>query len=182
LGIGFFGILYSAYTLVLDRELLSDAPPPTGIISRITRNRHLFRLALSAGVAVGITGSINAASTTSTSAVALGKKLRKVSIIIFLVLTVLQAFQTLILLRIERRYKSYQPIHKGWGAQHGIHILCIISLLLLVREAFLAATLGNIAKQDNERFWYPLVAVPEIIAIILYITPGLVPSRSELPT
>ena len=56
----------------------------------------------------------------------------------------------------------------------------MIALLLLIREIFTMATVSNAAKQDNERFWYPLVAVPEILAILLYTTPGLVPSRDEL--
>jgi hypothetical protein len=51
-----------------------------------------------------------------------------------------------------------------------------------VREAFMAATVGNQAKQNNEHLWYPLVALPEVIAVMLYATPGLVPSQSELPT
>ena len=61
-------------------------------------------------------------------------------------------------------------------------ILLLVSLLLLVREAFATATISNSLKQNNEHLWYPLIALPEIIAVVLYATPGLVPRRNELPT
>lgn len=64
--------------------------------------------------------------------------------------------------------------------KYGIYILYIVSLLLLVREAFSMATVSNTYKQNNEHFWYPLVALPEILAVILFSTPGLVPRRSDL--
>lgn len=60
-------------------------------------------------------------------------------------------------------------------------ILLVISLLLLVREIFTTATVNNALKQNNEHFWYPLYALPEILAVTLYTAPGLVPPRSELP-
>ena len=60
-------------------------------------------------------------------------------------------------------------------------ILLLIAVLLLMREAFLVATFDNLTKQLNEAFWYPLVALPELLAVILYSTPGLVPTKAELP-
>ena len=59
-------------------------------------------------------------------------------------------------------------------------ILLVGAALLLVREAFSTATMTNIAKQNNEHFWYPLVAVPEILVVALMSTPGLVPRRDEV--
>lgn len=50
-----------------------------------------------------------------------------------------------------------------------------------MREAFATATIGDLTKQNNEHFWYPLVALPEILAVIIYTTPDLVPLRSKLP-
>jgi hypothetical protein len=38
----------------------------------------------------------------------------------------------------------------------------------------------NTAQLDNEHLWYPLIALPEILVVILYVTPGLVPRRDEL--
>ncbi|KAK0473869.1 hypothetical protein IW261DRAFT_1552854 [Armillaria novae-zelandiae] len=161
-GTGFFGLLYAAYTLVLDRELLSDVPLTNSPISRLTR-------------IAGITTEAND-PTSST-----GSALRKASIIIFLVLTVLQAYQTVVLVRREMD-DDYHTIHaKAFGEKHGSFILCAISVLLIVREAFLTATISNTKAASNEHLWYPLVALPEILAVILYCAPGLIPPRSELP-
>lgn len=66
--------------------------------------------------------------------------------------------------------------------RYGNYILVIISLLLLVREAFVTATVDNSAKQDNEHFWYPFLAVTEILVVTLYTTPGLVPRKDEVPS
>ncbi|PBK70159.1 hypothetical protein ARMSODRAFT_974644 [Armillaria solidipes] len=177
-GIGFFGLLYAAYTLVLDRELLSDVPLGKGPISRLARNRRIFRFSLSAGVALGIAGITTEANDPTSST---GSALRKASVIIFLVLTVLQAYQTIVLVRREMD-DDYHTVHaKAFGEKHGSFILCAISVLLIVREAFLTATISNTKAAANEHFWYPLVALPEILAVILYCAPGLVPPRSELP-
>jgi hypothetical protein len=53
-------------------------------------------------------------------------------------------------------------------------------LLLLVREAFAAATVHNPAQADKEALWYPLSALPELLAVLLFAVPGLVPSRAEM--
>jgi len=68
------------------------------------------------------------------------------------------------------------------GAKHGKFILLAVAALLLVREAFIAATVtpSQHPKQLDEHYWYPLVALPEILAVILFVTPGLVPTRDEL--
>lgn len=59
-------------------------------------------------------------------------------------------------------------------------ILSVGAILLLVREIFYTATITNTLKQNNEHFWYPLVAIPEILVVILLATPGLVPRREEI--
>jgi hypothetical protein len=180
-GVGFFGLLYSAYTLVLDLEQLTDRPPPTSPILRITRNRHLFRMVLMTAVVLGIVSATQTNSNGSTSTTS--SSLHKVSTIIFLVLTILQALQTLILVRVEISEKdTYKRSNESFGAKHAMPILLLVSLLLLVREAFATATINNLAKQNTEHLWYPLIALPEIIAVVLYATPGLVPPRNELPT
>lgn len=63
------------------------------------------------------------------------------------------------------------------GATHASLLLAIIALLLLVREIFTVVTINNIAKANNEHFWYPLVAVPEILCVIVFGIPGLVPPK-----
>lgn len=79
---------------------------------------------------------------------------------------------------------AYKPqvSNTGFGATHGIHILCAISILLLIRESFFAATADDLAKQNNENWWYPFAALPEFIAVVMFAAPGLVPSRDELPS
>ncbi|KAK0183703.1 hypothetical protein F5146DRAFT_940729, partial [Armillaria mellea] len=154
------------------RELLSNVPVGKSFISRLAHNRRIFRFALSAGVALGIAG-ITTESNDPTSST--GSALRKASVIIFLVLTILQAYQTIVLVRRE------MDDGQSFGEKHGSFILCAISVLLIVREAFLTATISNTKTASNEHFWHPLVALPEILAVILYCAPGLVPPRSELP-
>jgi len=77
-------------------------------------------------------------------------------------------------------YSTNRGEHR-MGTQYGAYILCVIALLLLVREIFATATIENLKQQNNEHLWYPLYALPEILAVGLYATPGLVPPRSELP-
>ena len=130
-----------------------------------------------------------------------------VSVLIFLVLTVLQACQTAVLARnhysrgtsvntvssipqqpmdfwisimnsLGARYESSKD--QKFGRRHATLILLLISLSLLVREVFTAVTVSNPRTQNTEHFWYPLLAIPEIVAVILYSAPGLVPSREEL--
>ena len=59
-----------------------------------------------------------------------------------------------------------------------MYTLCLIVLLLLIREIYLTATLNN--SRQNEASWYPLAALPELLAVFLFAVPGLVPEKSEL--
>lgn len=76
----------------------------------------------------------------------------------------------------------YRQGNDTFGRRYGIYILVFIAVLLMIREIFTAATLGSQAKFNNEHFWYPLIAVPELLAVLCYSTPDLVPRRRELPT
>ena len=60
-------------------------------------------------------------------------------------------------------------------------ILACVAVLLVIKEAFFTATLNNLTAQDNELLFYPLSATPELIAVTLFIIPGLVPMGSDLP-
>lgn len=180
-GVGFFGLLYSAYTLVLDRRLLTDVPLNTDPLSRFTQNRRIFRIVTTVAVALGIAGVTQAQNSDPHK----GNSLRIASTVIFLTHTVLLGYETVLLARIElplARAGYSTPAPNSLAHGYGAYILCVIALLLLVRETFTTATVGNYAKQYNEHFWYPLYAIPEIVAVLLYATPGLVPPRSELPT
>ncbi|KAG7447047.1 uncharacterized protein BT62DRAFT_948923 [Guyanagaster necrorhizus] len=176
--IGFFGLLNAAYTLVLDRDLLRKTLPSENPISRIFRNRRLFHIIMIVAVALGVYG-ITSSMHNPTSSVA--STCRKASVLIFLGLTIVQAFLTIASINKEIQ-DGYRPMQaSSLGDRYGSFILCAISLLLLVREAFMVATITNSQKEADEHFWYPLVALPEILAIMLYCTPGLVPPRSKLP-
>ncbi|KIL70443.1 hypothetical protein M378DRAFT_622737 [Amanita muscaria Koide BX008] len=178
--IGYFTLLFSAYTLVMDRtdiikqHYLGDSSQqfdhPPNVILGLVQNRHLFRIAMMVAVILSIVGSSSSSNSQSSST------LRTASVIIFLVLTALQILNALMLINLEFvdpgiRYPPYAP----FGARNGSVVLLVISLLLLTREIFTAATLGNTAVYQNEQFWYPLVAVPELIAVALYLAPGLFP-------
>ncbi|KAG5642048.1 hypothetical protein DXG03_003746 [Asterophora parasitica] len=178
-GVGFFGLLYSAYTLVLDRWLLIDSHKSRGgPISRLIQNRRVFRVLLLAAVALGIAAAVQIQSNPRQAS-----SLRIASTSIFLVLTVLTTHQTLLLAHAEldSNRENVAPHPPSLGRDYGAYILCFIALLLLVREGFTTATVKNLAKQYNERLWYPLYALPEILAVYLYAAPGLAPPRSELP-
>lgn len=197
---GFFGLLYSAYTLVLDRDQMAgqrDMPGLFGLATRITRNRHLIRIALLVAVVIGINGAIDEISGGTSSKVSTGETLRRASTYVFLAVTILMAFRTFVLAlehgnsppgyNTEIELGNYtSPIsNPAFGARHGIFVLAAISILLLVRDIFYTVTLGSTnasmeAKATNETFFYPLVALPELLAVVLFAVPGLVPSRREL--
>lgn len=67
------------------------------------------------------------------------------------------------------------------GVTLGIFFLVPIAFLLVIRESFFAATLHHQDKQSDESYWYPLAALPELLAVLLFTVPGLVPPRSALP-
>ncbi|KAF8061828.1 hypothetical protein FPV67DRAFT_298202 [Lyophyllum atratum] len=178
--IGFFGLLYSAYTLILDRELVSEVPISTRLIPRFIRHRRLYRLALLVAVILGSVG-ISETNSSNPSTVSLGQGLHQASTAIFLALVVLLAYQTLILAKITFADGRFRHQKGSLGAKYGVFILFIISVLLLIREAFATATTNDLETQNNEHLWYPLIAMPEFIAVVLYSTPDLVPVHSELP-
>ena len=65
------------------------------------------------------------------------------------------------------------------GSTYGIYILLVMSILLVVREAFFTATASNTTQQNKEALWYPLAAVTEFLVVALFATPGLVPDRRD---
>ncbi|KJA18843.1 hypothetical protein HYPSUDRAFT_168757 [Hypholoma sublateritium FD-334 SS-4] len=178
-GVGFFGLLYSAYTLVLDIEIMLNRPESENPIIRLAKNRRLFRLALLIAVilVVSSTSSTNSDGTVSNSS----KTQHAVGVAIFLVLTAVQAFQTLILAKMEIALsRQERRANERFGSRHAMSILLLASTLLLVREIFSIITVNDAAKQNTEHFWYPFFAVPEILVALLFTTPGLVPRREEL--
>ncbi|KAJ7686937.1 hypothetical protein B0H17DRAFT_1070998 [Mycena rosella] len=174
-GVGFFALVYSAFTLVLDRDIIAGGEPGSLFTLNLLRNTHAFRMILMVGVAMGIIGTIDSTHS-DPSDVSTGHTLRKASTVIFLVLTVVQVVQTAWFFRNTGYSKGSAP----FGDRHGRYLLCVISLLMLIREVFLTATMNDASKQNNERLWYPLVALPEFLAVICYAISGLVPTRAAL--
>lgn len=177
---GFFGIIYSTYTLILDRVAFAKNPP-RGPIYFILKRRFLFRLALTAAVSTGITGSVQTLLGTQQSTISTGETLRKVAIYIFLVCAILVFLQAFILARVEFSEGGYRSATHSPGGKYGIYLLIAVSLLLVAREAFFAATISNLTAQGNEHLWYPFAALTELLAVGIFTVPGLVPARSEIP-
>ncbi|KAJ7655366.1 hypothetical protein B0H17DRAFT_1214082 [Mycena rosella] len=164
--------------VVLDKEIISGTEPIDFLPIQLIRTRRLFRAALLIAVILGVVGIHYATSSDATTA-SRGTALLKARIILFLVLTVLQTIQALIVAK-ESYTSGYRNDSRPFGDRHGSYLICLIYLLLLIREAFLTATLGNSAKQNDERLWFPLVALPEFMAVVCYSISGLVPPRSTL--
>lgn len=117
--IGFFGLLYSAYTLVLDRHVpvspfhlayslilehskdIVDSRPPVDIVSKFLHNRRVVRIFLLVAVGLGISAATDLFSTKQ-SEVNTGKTLREASVYMFLVVACLVALQTVLLIRAEQ--------------------------------------------------------------------------------
>ncbi|KAH7914004.1 hypothetical protein BJ138DRAFT_1080382 [Hygrophoropsis aurantiaca] len=175
--VGFFGLLYSAYTLAADRAAFSQSG---GIISKIIQLRFIFRLALSAAVAIGITGAVESFSDNAKTA-STGNTLRKVGIYIFLICAIIVLLQTIYLSFSEASHGGYRKSGEGFGASHGAFILMFVAALLVLREAFFTGTSNNPTEQNKETIWFPLSALTEFLAVLCFTTPGLVPARSEIP-
>jgi len=176
-GVGFFGILYAAYIMVLDRQIIKGTAGSSPL-SRITENRIIIRLSLVAAVALSITGSIQSNTGSLQSTINTGKHLKTISIIIFLAVSGLLVLQTVFALLAESRRSSDGKDHSSL-APHGLYILLLAGLLLLVREVFMLIT-NNKTTQYEERLFYPFAACTELAAVILFLSPGLVPLKREL--
>ncbi|PPR04611.1 hypothetical protein CVT24_011739 [Panaeolus cyanescens] len=209
-GVGFAGLLYSSYTLILDRYSLHSKSMPRTSSSRISQlllNRSIFRVALVTGVGLGIAASTRT-SNASHGTDGTTRSLHEASTLILLILTTFLAILALLLLRQQMRdpplaHHSYEPTGPNSGAanspnmtlesnnytqvgipfgqSYGAQILCLVSFLLLVREAFNTGTVQDSKRGNEEQLWYPFVALPEVLAVVLFMIPGLVPMKTELP-
>ncbi|KAJ4470232.1 hypothetical protein J3R30DRAFT_3673363 [Lentinula aciculospora] len=177
--IGFFGLLFCAFLLVVARLELCAAEPSSNpfvmTLLRLTRSPAVFRVCLMAPMALGIAGLDESIEHPEES---LGLDLRKASAALFLVLTIFQVVQTWALIKSEFEDKnSLKYTSRSFGGRHASWIFGCISILLLIREIFTTATINSFSKANNEHFWYPLVAVPELLCVILYMIPGVVPPK-----
>jgi len=177
-GVGFFGILYSAYTMVLDRGLIKGTAGSSPL-SRITGNRLLIRLALMAGVSLAVTGAVQAGVGTQQKTIDLGKHLKTIAIVIFLVVAALLVVHTIFSISAEAKKTSDAKQQQSSLAPYGLHILLLVGLLLLIREIFYIAT-NNKMQQYKEQLFYPFAAGTELAAVVLFLVPGLIPLKREL--
>lgn len=83
---------------------MRNHPESTSPIIRLTKNRHLYRIVLMVAVILVIISTTSIKSNGSSSNTA--KVERDVGVVIFLALTALQAFQTLILAKLEISSRS----------------------------------------------------------------------------
>ena len=124
-GIGFFGLLLSAFILVNNRFVLLSPPllprlitpisslqltgvqPHQNIIMRIASERRLFRLILAIAVGLGIAASTNLTPGSSPSSLQNGKELRTASTALFLVLCGALGIHTVFVVRVEHEGSSF---------------------------------------------------------------------------
>jgi len=187
---GFCWLLYAAYTLVFDRQLLAEttqmirkAPGVPRTLFMLFGSRHFVRLVLLVSVGIGCAGDVETFLRFSSSSVSLGDVLRRASIYILLGMSILLILEiTLLNLSKHAPEKSrMDTVGGGFGERHGVLVLFTISMLLVLRELFFTATATRLSDQNNEDLWYPFAAVTELLAVLLFAVPRLVPTREELP-
>jgi len=186
--VGFFSILLSAYRLLHDRERLARMNRIGGRITSALHRGHLVHLLLFLAVVLGTVGLVYALGTWGHTA--LGNSLNSASTYIFLAVAVIIAILTFLLIRLERKLRGTNGASApAVGANHHHLILALIAALLLLRTLYYGVTVhkrltgqttGLTNKQSNEHFWYPLAALAELLAAMLFLVPGLVPLRSLL--
>ncbi|KAM6492305.1 hypothetical protein JOM56_012029 [Amanita muscaria] len=156
--------LYTADQRSLGGNNSQQLDGPLNIVWALVQNRHLFRLTMVLAVILGIVGASSSEDSQSSST------LRKASVIIFLVLTLLHTLNTALLINLEFvdfaidpgiKYPSYAT----FGARNGSIVLLVISFLFLTREIFITGTLGNTAVYENEHFWYPFTHLTYLLLL-----------------
>jgi hypothetical protein len=179
-GLGFLGLLQSAYTLVVNRSVVSPrSSNPSNILplrsvlqgshaasnplTRLMQREKLVNLILTVALVLSIVSSTKSFDPASFS---LAQTLRVASVTIFLVVTALTTFLAAQLVLMER------------STQHMLAMLII--LLLLVREVFSEASAQSSGIGKNEALWYVLDSVSEVVAVALFAAPGLVPAKEKL--
>ncbi|KAJ7355912.1 hypothetical protein DFH08DRAFT_773207 [Mycena albidolilacea] len=182
--VGYFSILLSAYRLLHDRRWMAKINSarnkgrssfPYRVMGGLHKGRFM-ELLLLLSVILGAVG-VSYALGTNVGRTKLGNRLNDASTYIFLAATVIILLSTLLVVHLERSLATQTPV--GSPLQHAI--LLFIALLLLLRILFYAATASNSIKQTaqgNEHLWYPLAALAELLVVLLFLAPGLVPLRS----
>lgn len=187
--VGFFSLLFSAYRLLQDRERLAKVNRIGNRVTSALHRGHLVHFLLFVSVVLGVVGIALAMGTSGHSAI--GNKLNQASTDIFLVVSILILLLTIFLIHLERKFRGTSGHTPAIGQSHHHLILTIIALLLLLRTIFYTVTVHERSqgkstslssfsrgKQSNEKLWYPLAALAELLVALLFLVPALVPVRS----
>jgi hypothetical protein len=176
-GIGFFGLLLSAFILINNRFQLTGVQPGRNLIARVTSEKRLFRLILTIAVVLGVIASTKLTPDSSPSSIETGKQLRTASTALFLALCCALGLHTLFVIRVEREVQ--ESSRQGpFGRRHGAIFLLAIIVLFLIKEIYLVATLTQ--TMTDETAFYCLAVLPEFLAVVLFAVPGLVPDKEEV--
>ncbi|KAH8822847.1 hypothetical protein DL96DRAFT_320129 [Flagelloscypha sp. PMI_526] len=159
---GFFAILMATLEAII-LQMTVSRKHFEGLQRRVVQSGWLFRGVLLAAVALTIAGIVETSNNDSG-----GATLTKVATIIFLVASVWLVFSSVI------NFTSATSLGKSMAM-----LFVIISALILVREAYMTATMDNTSARTNEAYWYPLSEVPAILCIFLYAVVGLFRRRSS---
>ncbi|KAJ7667461.1 hypothetical protein DFH06DRAFT_983298 [Mycena polygramma] len=181
---GFFSLLISAHRLLNDRRKMSKAQRGGGLHRRVGRfhKGRIIELLLLLCVILGAVGIAYSFGTDS-GRVRLGNELNDAATYIFLAVTVIILLLTFFGIHLERSSATRQAVPSSIGNTKELLILFLITILLFLRILFTASTIGNSVKQTaqgNERLWYPLIALAELLVVLLFLAPGLVPLRALL--
>lgn len=158
----------------------SKNPGEGSIQARIIGGRRIYRLMTLAVVALSIVAAVKSVDPE-------GKTLREAATILTFLLTVVLAAASVVNLADgpQQREEVYElnsshdeagkrPVH---GARWNPALFVVIAALLLVREAYMIASIDDPKVLINEKFWYPLSVLPELLAALLlgymrFVEPG----------
>ncbi|KAJ7060833.1 hypothetical protein C8F01DRAFT_1231369 [Mycena amicta] len=208
--ISFFSLLLSVNRLIHDRRRLAKLNQARdkgrGSLHRTMAGFHkgrIIELLMLLAVILGAVG-VPMALRTNVGRTKVGNKLNDASTYIFLVATVFLVLLTLSLIRFERVVRrgmttaspaTAAPPAVGSMAHH--LLLLLVAILILLRTLYFAVTVHQRARgqptpasqatssvkqtaQTNEHLWYPLAALAELLVVLLFLVPGIVPLRSLL--
>ncbi|KAJ7932977.1 hypothetical protein B0H13DRAFT_2262968 [Mycena leptocephala] len=198
--VGFFSILLSANRLLHDRQRLAkiDRAREKGrsFLPKMMggfRKGRIVELLLLASVVIGAVGGAYALDA-NVSRTTVGNKLNEAGTYILLVVTVLIALLTFAVVRIERsrhtrnKHSSRNshappphppPHHRPPPPPHPLlHRHVHQRASGQPTPASSASSSIRQSAQGNEHLWYPLAALAELLVVLLFLAPGLVPIRS----
>ncbi|KAK7038184.1 hypothetical protein R3P38DRAFT_2904876 [Favolaschia claudopus] len=198
--VGYFSILFSAYRLLHDRRWMAKinnarekgrSSAPYRVMGGFHKGRLMELLLLLCVIlgAVGVAFTLGA----KVGRVNLGNRLTDASTYLFLAATVIVVLGSFLLIHLERSLRTSIATQTPIGTTTQHLILLLISALLLLRILFYASTVHQRAngqptptqqiKQTaigNEHLWYPLAALAELLVVLLFLAPGLIPLRAAL--